>query len=551
MIIVLFRRNILFFLMVFIIVIFPCCYDFKLLNQPEFSDPNSYFDVPITIELTPEEKSGRGYFGICLPKGWTVRDSIIYSGVLDGMLMYSDRASDSLENLFGSPAGRYWWVGVSDSIYALPEGDVFFSPRIQTNDCSGVFLLDYMISDRIDDSDDRYDDYFVFSNDHPVSVGVLPTTVTVINTNDSGQGSLRQATQQVASGSTIQFDLSYPATILLDSQLVIDRSLMIHGPETGSLTISGSNKDRVIKIKNPRYVSISNLNLFDGNASGYGGGIFCGSDFLHLSKMNICNNRAVDAGGIYSEDSKLRIENITMSNNISLYRYCGGIFAASDIDITIVNSILWGNSPREIYGSPGSLTISHSNIQYGLEGLALTESTVNWLDGNMDIYPVFMSVSDKNYNLHADSPCIDAGIQDTFFVYNDGQDTLFIPEINFSGSSPDIGANEFVDATVITTERKTPRSFYLNQNYPNPFNSVTTFEFSLEHTCHVDLIILTILGEEVTSVLSETLSEGKHHYQWDASEISSGIYLYYLSAKKPGPGKTSIFKQIGKMIHIK
>jgi len=267
------------------------------------------------------------------------------------------------------------------------------------------------------------------------------------------------------------------------------------------------------------------INGYAFNSLNYGGGIYCGSN----SSPTIANNTIT--GNTAGSDG-------------------GGIYWAASSG-TVINTILWGNSPREICGNPRSLTISHSNIQYGLEGLELTEGIVNWLDGNMDIYPVFMNVSDKNYNLHADLPCIDTGIQDTFFVYNNGQDTLFIPAINFSGSSPDIGANEFVDATVITTELKKTKSFYLSQNYPNPFNSVTTFEFSLEHPCHVDLIILTILGEEVTTVLSETLSTGKHHYEWDASEIASGIYLYYLSARKTGPGKANSFEQVGKMVHIK
>ena len=57
-------------------------------------------------------------------------------------------------------------------------------------------------------------------------------TLTVINTNDSGSGSLRQAIAAAAPGDTINFSLSgCPCTItLISGELVIDKSLTIQGP---------------------------------------------------------------------------------------------------------------------------------------------------------------------------------------------------------------------------------------------------------------------------------------------------------------------------------
>jgi hypothetical protein len=61
---------------------------------------------------------------------------------------------------------------------------------------------------------------------------------TVTSTNDSGAGSLRSAISNAASGDTVNFSLSYPATITLTSgTLSIGQNLTISGPGSSSLTI--------------------------------------------------------------------------------------------------------------------------------------------------------------------------------------------------------------------------------------------------------------------------------------------------------------------------
>ena len=72
--------------------------------------------------------------------------------------------------------------------------------------------------------------------------------------------------------------------------------------------------------------------------------------------------------------------------------------------------------------------------------------------------------------------------------------------------------------------------FVLQQNYPNPFNPNTTIEFSLPNTEFVTLKIYNILGEEVATLVSEKFTAGKYKYEWDASRLASGVYLYRLEA---------------------
>jgi hypothetical protein len=72
--------------------------------------------------------------------------------------------------------------------------------------------------------------------------------------------------------------------------------------------------------------------------------------------------------------------------------------------------------------------------------------------------------------------------------------------------------------------------FRLRYNYPNPFNPSTTIEFDLPKTSEVSLKVYNILGEEVATLVSDRLSTGSYSYDWDASSLASGVYLYRLQA---------------------
>jgi hypothetical protein len=75
-----------------------------------------------------------------------------------------------------------------------------------------------------------------------------------------------------------------------------------------------------------------------------------------------------------------------------------------------------------------------------------------------------------------------------------------------------------------------PSQFVLNQNYPNPFNPETSISFSLTRNDLVTLKVYNLIGEIVSVLVNEQLEAGNYIIQFDAKELSSGIYLYELSA---------------------
>jgi hypothetical protein len=89
----------------------------------------------------------------------------------------------------------------------------------------------------------------------------------------------------------------------------------------------------------------------------------------------------------------------------------------------------------------------------------------------------------------------------------------------------------------------TPNDYTLTQNYPNPFNPSTSINFAIPNSEFVTLKIYNILGSEVATLVNETLGAGSYKFNFDASNLASGIYLYELKAGN--------FAQIKKMNLLK
>ncbi|TVM02718.1 MAG: hypothetical protein CV087_08895 [Candidatus Brocadia sp. WS118] len=75
-------------------------------------------------------------------------------------------------------------------------------------------------------------------------------------------------------------------------------------------------------------------------------------------------------------------------------------------------------------------------------------------------------------------------------------------------------------------------NYQLFQNYPNPFNPVTTIEFSLPKPGFVTLKAYNILGQEISTLVSEKLSAGIHKYYWNANDLTSGVYFYKIETDR-------------------
>jgi len=74
-------------------------------------------------------------------------------------------------------------------------------------------------------------------------------------------------------------------------------------------------------------------------------------------------------------------------------------------------------------------------------------------------------------------------------------------------------------------------SYHLSTNYPNPFNAITRIDFSIPLDQFINIKVYDILGSEITTLINDNLSVGKHSIQWDASNYSSGVYFVKLECE--------------------
>lgn len=77
-----------------------------------------------------------------------------------------------------------------------------------------------------------------------------------------------------------------------------------------------------------------------------------------------------------------------------------------------------------------------------------------------------------------------------------------------------------------TEDELTPNAFRLSQNYPNPFNPSTNISFTIPQSGEVNLKVYNLLGQEVATLVSERMSSGNHTVNFNASQLSSGMYIY-------------------------
>ena len=107
------------------------------------------------------------------------------------------------------------------------------------------------------------------------------------------------------------------------------------------------------------------------------------------------------------------------------------------------------------------------------------------------------------------------------------------------GGRVEIAANEprftlIVDPSQTTSTkddgRGTMDEFALLQNYPNPFNPSTQIRFTLQSSNVTRLTVYDVVGREVAVLVNGVMSAGAHSVSFDASNLSSGVYLYKLEA---------------------
>ena len=217
------------------------------------------------------------------------------------------------------------------------------------------------------------------------------TSYMVINTNDSGPGSLRDAVASVTAGGTIAFDAGLNGqSIILQSELTINKNLTINGNGVSNTIIDGNNAARLFNVAGAYTVSWADMTLTKGSADNGGciygnagsaltltrvtanqcfasntGGALWGN-IISLTESTISNSTAAIAGGIFG--GVVTVVSSTLSGNAATTGQGGAIAMQAPMSLNVTNSTIVGNQATlrgggiDLGTSIGIATIRHSTI---------------------------------------------------------------------------------------------------------------------------------------------------------------------------------------------
>ena len=186
-------------------------------------------------------------------------------------------------------------------------------------------------------------------------------------------------------------------------------------------------------------------------------------------------------------------------------------------DVSLGNSIVVGVVPVELTSFAAAVSEN---------GVALSWQTAT--ETNNRGFEIERSVNNNNFYLVGFVDGVGTTTEKHNYIFTDklsaaGNYYYRLKQIDFDGSY------EYSD--VVEVDFSGVTSYAIAQNYPNPFNPATQIEFAIPVDAKVSIQVFSVLGQEVANLTSNQFSAGSHKVNFDASSLTSGAYIYTISAK--------------------
>jgi Secretion system C-terminal sorting domain/Beta-propeller repeat len=221
---------------------------------------------------------------------------------------------------------------------------------------------------------------------------------------------------------------------------------------------------------------------------------------------------------------------VDKDNNVLVCGYTGGIGSFDYLidKISPEGDEIWSktfNSNENLRDFASSIVIDKENNIY------VTGSSNDMVSQGLCYTLKYNSAGELKWLLRFDAP--HSIFENPHSIFIDDSNNVIIGG-DFTDSTD--GSNIFVmkikqilGTGVQQSSGNLPSQYFLSQNYPNPFNPNTKIKFSIPESGNVKFEIFDVLGRKVKELINQYLSIGSYIVNFDASNLSSGIYYYRLS----------------------
>ncbi|MTI87364.1 MAG: T9SS type A sorting domain-containing protein [Balneolaceae bacterium] len=252
--------------------------------------------------------------------------------------------------------------------------------------------------------------------------------------------------------------------------------------------------------------------IYDGRNGEFSSGVIISRGVIYATDLTELDEVSFfSTSGQVEENEKATLRIVYNNTNQTIDYYLDGTLLTQ-------NSYLKGSTPGLVKmlnrnQSTGSL--------FDIDNLEIKKNAApyKWLNVETQSGTVFEGDSDT-IDLVFNTEGISAGTYETTMVITTNSPTE--PEI-------EVPITFTVNETVSNEESPgVPSRISLEQNYPNPFNPTTTISYSLAQAEKVEIDVFNIQGQKISTLYNGLQQAGEHKITFDASALSSGVYLYRL-----------------------
>jgi hypothetical protein len=229
-----------------------------------------------------------------------------------------------------------------------------------------------------------------------------------------------------------------------------------------------------------------------------------------------------DIDGLAISDSRIAYFIIDQPGNFYVYDLVGGTFLPPLTSPWTTSEVFCGGTwnggiiPVELASFTASVIgnevslIWQTATEINNSGFSVERKSTNNEFEEIGFVPGFGSTTEpKSYSFS------DQNLENNVYTYR-------LKQVDFDGT--------FEYSSEVEVDVNVPATFSLEQNYPNPFNPSTNIKYSVPEAGNVKLSVYNLVGEEVAVLVNGYTDAGQFEVSFDASNLSSGVYLYKLQS---------------------